>query len=124
MAGGEIDQGDDGLSLDIGREIGFDIGVRYLVDLQGFTLRTGLQLAQYNGSSDIDNYLGTHIRIEADYSALQFKIPVTAMYRINQNFGFFGGLGISLNLDDEIKATGGQVVLNLVSTRLFTRQKN
>lgn len=105
MAGGDADLG-DGTKVDLDRELGFNIGGRYNVDLNGFSLRTGFQLSQYTPSAKgTVDFEGTNVNYKFDYTVLQLMVPVTASFNVNQNFKIFGGAGISLNLDDEVKGT-------------------
>ena len=109
MAGGELDleYGDLDLNIGFDREIGFNIGTRYMVDLNNFfSVRTGIQLSQYNLTSE-QQIIGAelNVKVKSDYSALRLMIPMTVMFDINQNFKVFGGAGVSINLDDEFDET-------------------
>lgn len=99
MAEFDLDEGDG--EFDPG--VGLQVGGLYYTDLtETVQLRTGAILSQRKASAEINGN-------DYDYDFWHIDVPVTAQYMFNDMWGVFGGLDLSLRLNEDTRLNNADV---------------
>ena len=97
-ARGDVEVGTTDIDLD--PQIGFQGGVRYYHDFQGqMVWRLGATL-NYSGA---EATIGTS---NIEFTTMHIMAPITIQYNASEQFGFFGGLGAGILIDDDCELNG------------------